>query len=167
MPYNLGRSNHKGIEEPRHENHCCHPNGPWHPVAQPGLRESGDRRRHRRRGREPAHQQGGSVGRLSPRCDGPLRPRPGPLRHRGAGAAAHHRRLRQAGRDRHDRAGRAGDGLLGHHRQGAQPAGLSPAGRRGAGQDQGLCQWLVHGGAHARGIPRCRQARRGHRATTP
>ena len=46
------------------------------------------------------------------------------------------------------------DGVLGHHRQGARPARVPAAGRRGPRPDQGLRQRLVHGRAHARGVPR-------------
>ena len=45
------------------------------------------------------------------------------------------------------------------------PAGLPAARRRGARQDQGLCQRLVHGRAHAGRVPRGGAARRSHAAT--
>ena len=69
-------------------------------------------------------------------------------------------RLRPRRRDRDDRHRADRDRLLGHHGQGARPAGLPAAGRRGARSDQGLRQRLVHRRAHAGGVPRRGQTRR-------
>ena len=58
--------------------------------------------------------------------------------------------------DRHVGDQHGGDGVLGHRRQGAQPARLSAPGRRRARAHQGLRERLVHGGANAESSTRPR-----------